>query len=269
MTRKIAHIAAFVLLLTAISCSKYEKLLKGNDFEKKYEVAEKYYAEGDYYRALQLFDDLLTFYRGTERAEKIMYYYGHCYYQQGDYLVAAYHFKNFVRTFINSPFREECLYMGALCYFMDSPDYYLDQGNTEKAIAELQLFINMYPTSKFVADCNKYIDLLRAKLEKKSFEVARLYFRTRAYKSAVVAFNNTLKDFPDTKFREEAMFLILKSNYLLTINSISDKQPERIKETLTSYEAFVGKFPESNHQKEASNMRASIEKLNKNFTSNQ
>lgn len=57
--------------------------------------------------------------------------------------------------------------MAAYCKFLDSPAYNLDQESTYDAIKELQLFVNRYPNSDRVEECNKYLDILRDKLEKK------------------------------------------------------------------------------------------------------
>jgi len=250
-----------ILLVIFSSCSKYEKLLKSNDFEKKYAAAIEYYQKQDYYRALQLFDDLIPFYRGTERVEQIMYYYGDCYFNQGQFLLAAYHFRNFARTYASSPLREEAYYMSAYCYYKDSPAYYLDQTNTQRAINEMQLFINMFPESAKISEANQIIDELRGKLERKAYQTALLYLKTKSYSSAIIAFKNVLKDFPDTKFREQSLFNILKASYLLAINSIESKKPERLKTTLEAYNNFVSKYPESDFLREATSMKNSIEKL--------
>ena len=67
--RYILFFSTFVIFLS--SCSKYNRLLKSNDYEKKFEVAEKYYKQEDFYKAQQLLEDLLTYFRGTEKAEKV------------------------------------------------------------------------------------------------------------------------------------------------------------------------------------------------------
>ena len=68
------------------------------------------------------------------------------------------------------------------------------------------------------------IDELREKLEQKSYYIAKLYFDTEDYKSAIVSLKNVLIDFPDTDFSEEIHFLILDANHLLASNSVSSKQ---------------------------------------------
>lgn len=244
----------------AISCSPYEKLLKSNDHQKKYDEALKYYEKKDYFRTIQLLDELTAVFRGTDKAEKVYYYYAYSYYGQENYLMANYHFKVFVKTFPTSDKVEECAFMCAYCYFMDSPDYSLDASSTYKAIDELQLFINTYPKSTRVAECNKLIDELRAKLEKKSYENAKLYFQTKEYKASIVAFNNVIKDFPDTKYREEVMFLIFKASYLYADNSIDSKKAERIKASVNAYKDFSAKFPQSSFASEANSLYGNLEK---------
>ena len=67
-----------ILLLSLNACkSEYQKVLKGNDLPKKYEMAKKYYNDKDYFRALTLLDELVNVYRGSEEAESIYYYFAY------------------------------------------------------------------------------------------------------------------------------------------------------------------------------------------------
>src|SRR5215210_3457287 len=141
----------FALLISVamifISCSKYQRVLKGTDMEKKYAYAEKYFQKKDYYRALQLLEELISVYKGTTKGEQTYYYYTYCNYYTGDYAMAAYHFNNFVQTYPNSKYAEEMQFMHAYCYYLDSPIPSLDQTNTLDAIEKFQLFINKFPKS--------------------------------------------------------------------------------------------------------------------------
>ena len=62
--------------------------------------------------------------------------------------------------------------------------------------------------------------------------------------------DNVLIDFPLFNNREEAYFLIVKSTYLLAINSISDKVEERLLATLEAYSHFNDNYPESTYLNE-------------------
>lgn len=240
-----------MLIIIIPSCSDYQKLLKSNDFNLKYEKAVEYYDEEDYYRAQTLFEEVLTIIKGTDKAEKAQYYYTYCMYNQGDYILAGYHFKNFSKTFPNSEHREETDYMSAYCYYMQSPNPSLDQTYTLKAIEEFQLFINRYPQSTRIEESNNYVDKLRDKLESKSFSNAKLYYNLCEYKAAIVSLKTSIKDFPDIDYREEIIFYILKSNFLLAENSINTKKKERYQSTVTEYYALIDEYPQSKYIKEA------------------
>lgn len=248
------------LIIISTSCSKYNQLLKSTDNELKYETAIDFYEQGNYYRASQLFDQLKTIYRGTEKDERIQYYIAYTNYKQGDYVIASYYFKKFAKGFPYSEFSEECMYMSAYCYYLDSPKYSLDQTNTIEAMKELQLFMDLYPKSERIDECNKLIDSLRDKLELKAYEIAMLYFKIEDYQAAVVSFENVLDNFPDTDYREEIYFYILKSRYIYADKSIESKKHERFELAVKSYDKLASNYPNSAFLKEANTIKESSKK---------
>lgn len=240
-----------VLMLVLGSCkSKYEKLKASNDNAKKYSEAIKLYNKREYTKALGLFDDLVVRYRGHEGAEDLFYYNAYANYKLKDYTAAGYHFKNFADTYPSSPRAEECRFMYAYCLYLDSPIYSLDQANTSKAIEGLQLFINLYPKSDRVAEASKLIQTLRDKLESKAYANAKLYLTIGDYQAAVIALNNTLRDYPDTKYAEEIEYLTIKAQYEYARHSREDFQQERFGLTISYADQFTEKYPTSKFLKE-------------------
>jgi outer membrane protein assembly factor BamD len=246
-------VIAFLLITAMVfpACNNYQKVLKGSDYDLKYQKALELYKKKDYTRAFPLLEELVSVKRGTAAAEDIYYYYCYCHYYLDDLVSSSYHFQQFAKTYPNSSKAEEAAYMVAYCYYLGSPEYSLDQTNSLKAIEEMQVFINQYPTSEYVAKCNELIDQLRIKLELKSVETSLLYFKTMDYKAAIIALKNSLKDFPNTKYREQILFTILKSNYLLAENSVDSKKSERYKNTMDAYYAFIDKFANGKDAREA------------------
>lgn len=252
-----------IVAIFAASCSKHSRIMKNPDNDVKYEAAIDYYNKGDYYRAIQLFDQLIAVYRGTDKLEDLNYYYAYCHYHQEDYLLASYYFKRYAQNFPNSPKAEECLFMNAYCYYLDSPKYSLDQTNTYEAIKEMQLFINMFPESERIDECNNIMDELRSKLEMKATEIGIQYFKTRQYKAAITALENVLEDYPDTKNREYILYYIMKSFFHFAQNSIDHKQAERYQQAVELYNDIVYLFPETIYFKELNSMHKSArDKLN-------
>jgi len=268
--KKLKNSIGLVLLLAIMilsSCSDYNKLLKSSDYTKKYDAAIAYYNNKDYSKALALLEELVSVYRGTDKAEKIMYYYAYATYLSGDYLLAGYHFTNYIKTFPASTHTEECAFMNAYCYYEESPRYSLDQSDTKNAIKELQSFINKYPNSQKVTEANELITKLRSKLETKYYEIAKQYYFLLEYKAAIVSFENVLKEFPDSKFREDAMFMIVKSHYSYAVKSIEKKKAERFKSTIDAYNKFVSYYPDnSKYNKEVEGILASAKKQLENLT---
>lgn len=250
-----------VIIIAFAGCkSKFEKLRASNDTAKKYREAVRLYEKKDYNKALSLFDDLVTKYRGTAEAEDLSYYFAYTHYKLRDYTTARYHFKTFADTYASSAKAEECRFMAAYCFYLESPTYSLDQENTIKAIEALQLFINLYPKSERVTEASKLISNLRDKLETKSYANAKLFLDIGDYKSAVIAFRNSAREFPDTKYAEEMEFLTIKAQALYAKASFEIKQEERYNEAIQLYNEFVQNYPSSKYLKEAEEIKKSSEK---------
>lgn len=243
-----------ILALLTISCSEYQKISKSQDFKFKYEKALEYYEREDYFRALSLFDQVIPFYRGTEEAEDIAYKYSYAYYNQKEYIMASYYFDRFAKTYPRSERAEECMFMSAYCKYEESPNFKLDQTSTREAISQLQLFINAYPQSERLEQCNNLIDELRTKLQRKELEIAKLYLKMDHYEAAVSSFNNLLLDYPDTEFKEDALFYTIKSYYYYASKSVRSKRKERYQEAADIYNKFISEYPESKYMKEVAYM---------------
>ena len=242
------------------SCSKYQKLLKSTDNEAKYETAIKFFEEKDYYRAIQLFDQLQPYYKGTDKAEKIAFYYAYAHYEERDYILASYYFKQFAANYPNSRNAEEAAFLSAYCNYLDSPPRSLDQTTTLDAIQGLQLFTNRYPNSTRVARANELIDELRGKLESKAYDIADLYLKMEDYKAAIICFRNMIKDYPDTKYREVAMFNIARASYYYAQKSYETKKRERFQETADALDNFLASYPDSKYRDEVLNLKKITEK---------
>lgn len=249
----------FVIMSITSCTSKFEKLRVSNDITKKYQEAVRLYEKKDYNRALLLFDDLVQRYRGRAEAENIYYYFAYTNYKLKDYISARYHFKIFAETYPKSAKAEECRFMAATCYYLESPIYSLDQQNTIKAIDALQLFINLYPKSERVAEASKLINDLRDKLETKSYANAKLFLDIGDYKSAVISFRNSMRDYPDTKYAEEIEFLTIKAQYLFAKNSFESKQEARFDEAIQLCAEFVSKYPSSKYVKDTQQLKKDSE----------
>ncbi len=239
-----------LIVLVASACSSYEKVLKSTDYKMKYRKAFEYYNSKDYVKAGAIFDQIAPLFRGTKNADSVYYFQAMSYYQQGDYILSGHYFKVFANTYGGSKFVQDANFYVGYCYYLTSPRPELDQTNTSLAIQAFQLFIVKYPNSDRVDECNKLIAELRNKLVEKSFLSAQLYYNLEDYKAAIVSLNNSLTEYPGSIHREDIMYMLVKSNYLLASNSVQSKVKERFQSTLDEYYSFIAEYPDSKYKKE-------------------
>lgn len=237
----------FLLLAAALlaSCSEFSKAVKSTDVQYKYRMAVQYFEKPDYDRAMPLLEELLSLTRGDTLYEPVSYYYAKGYFGMKDYILAGYYLGNFTKTFRNSAHAEECAFLAAYCYYKQSPEFELDQADTRTGIDKLQLFLVRYPETTLKDSCNALIDELRAKLEKKDYFAAKQYLRTRYYSAASDAMQGFLRKWPNSTYREEALFSILQADHDLAMNSVDAKKAARIEAGIRSFNTFADAFPNS------------------------
>ncbi|MDG1252978.1 MAG: outer membrane protein assembly factor BamD [Schleiferiaceae bacterium] len=255
--RKIALIATAISLLA--SCGEYQKVLKSTDPAFKFIKAVEYYDAEQYNKAYPLFDELMSAYRGTTRAQDVYKYYAQTLYGQKDFILAGYHFKRFSQTFPKNDFAEEASYRAAYCFYLEAPVSSLDPAYTFKAMDEMQLFINTHEGSPYIPEANGFIDELRERLEKKAFDIAKGYHHRQLFSSAVTSLNVMLSEFPDSPYREEALMLRLESAFKLAENSVKDKEAQRFKEAETAYLEFMDAYPETTFLNQANSCYSKIQ----------
>ena len=220
------------------SCGEYNTVLKSTDYEFKYEAAKGYFAKGQNSRAATLLEELIPILKGTTNAEESAY-------------MLAMTYTELARFFCGKSL------------YLDTPEPRLDQTSTYKAIEELQMFIEYFPTSPRKDLAQNMIYELQDKLVEKEYLSAKLYYDLGSYTgntsysstgnnylAAVVTAQNVLRDYPYTKRREDLSILILRAKYDMARQSVLEKKEERMRDAIDEYYAFKNEFPESQYTKE-------------------
>ncbi|MBO6829956.1 MAG: outer membrane protein assembly factor BamD [Muricauda sp.] len=247
-----------------VSCSEYQKVLKETDVKAKYDMAEKLYNEGDYKRAVRLFEQIAPSYIGKPQGERVMFFFADSYFKNGDYYLSGYQFERFVKSYPRSDKIQEASFLGAKSYYHLSPRYSLDQTETDKALFKLQTFINNYSESEYFEEANAMARELTTKKEKKEIEIAKQFnklgeFNLPVLISAITAFDNFITDNPGSVYREEALYYRIEATTRLAVNSTEDKKKERLEEALDSYNNLLRYFPETKFKQEADKLAETIQ----------
>lgn len=253
------------LTLLCVGCGEYQKLLKSTDPELKYEKAVAYFNEKQYVKAQSLFEDVSTYYKGTERSEDVLNYIARCYMGHKDYSSACDYYEAYIRNYPKGRYIIEARYMVGYCCYLDAPDPKLDQTTTYKAIDYLTSFVELYPESPYAVDAYGELEELYNKLAEKEYISAKLYYNLGTYlgnnyESCVIVSQNALKKYPGNKYQEDFGWLILQSKYQLVKLSVVERRQERAEDAVDECYNFLVEYPDSKHRKSVEKIRTELQK---------
>ena len=259
MKKNLNLIVALLSAAILSSCGEYNKVLKSTDYNYKYEYAKRAFEEGKYTQAYTILEDIVTVFKGTDKAEESLFLLGMSYYENKDYLSSGSYFRTYDQHYPKGKYAELARFYCGYGYYLDSPETQLDQTGTVKAIEELQNFLEFFPKSDKVSIAQNAIFELQDKLVKKELENATLYynlgnFMGNNYESAVIVAKNALKDYPYSKYKEQLELLILKSRFQEANQSTDEKKEDRFRVVIDEYYSFINDFPESDNRNEADNI---------------
>lgn len=254
-----------IILSTALgllsSCGTEGKVRKSmNTYVKKGTIAEKdsaayyFFRKGSYEKASFMFEELMSLRRGDPRAADYLYKFAYCKYNQKLFISSSFYFQQYTQQYPSGEQFEECAFMVAYSYYLQSDPYFLDQEYTNKSLNQFQAFVNIFPSSEKVKEANEIMSELRERLAHKAFEQSNLYLKIGNFKAGVEAFKNLVRQYPDSRYREEAQFLLVKCSVELASVSIISKRRNRFLDAIDHYQNFIDRFPNSTFAKEGENL---------------
>jgi len=242
---------AFLAIVSLQSCkSQYELLLNSNDVDEKYAAAFEYFNNGKYTKAAQLFENLAVLTSNTDRDDTVQYYWGLSNYRFKDYYTAETNFLKLLTNYPRSPFANEAFFLRIDCLYRSTYRWELDQTPTYTAMAQISQYLIEDPNSTHAPICQRMLDDLAERLDRKAYENAKLYYKMEDYKASRVAFRNVLKEDADNRYREDILYYIAKSSFKYAQMSVESKQKERYMTFVDDYYNFIGELPESSYKKE-------------------
>lgn len=243
------------------SCGEYQRVLKSNDYNYKFEFAKQAFEKKQYVQAATLFKDCSTVFKGSDKAEESLYLLALSHYENKDYVSSGAYFRTYYQRYPKGKFVEPARFYCGYGYYLDSPDPQLDQSTTIQGIEELQSFLDYFPRSDKVAVAQNAIFELQDKLTLKQLQNAQLYYNLgnymgNNYESAIIVAKNAVKDYPYSKYKEQLELLILKARFQEAEQSIDERKADRYRDVIDEYYSFINNYPDSPNRNEAENIYA-------------
>jgi outer membrane protein assembly factor BamD len=250
---------AAVAVASLTSCGEYQKVLKSTDANYKFDYAKRAFEQKKYVQSYTLLKDIVTVFKGSEKAEESLYLLAMSYYENKEYPDAASFFKSYYQRFPKGKYAEPSRFYAGYAYYLDSPEAQLDQSETVKAIEELQGFLDFFPRSDKVSLAQNAIFELQDKLTLKELQNAQLYYNLGTYlgnnyESCIVTAHNAIKEYPYSKYKEDLELLVLKAKYQEAAISVDERKVERFRDVIDEYYSFTNNYPESKNRSEADNI---------------
>lgn len=256
------HIITFIMAFSVFlfsGCTEYNRVLKSNDANYKFDYAKRAYEQGKWVQASTILTDLITPLKGGPKGEEALFLLAMSHFQNKDYLNAGVYFRNYYQRYPKGKYAEDCRFYAGYGYYLDSPDPQLDQSETIRGIQELQGFIDFFPRSERVPQAQSAMFELQDKLTLKELQNAQLYYNLGSYmgnnyRSAIIVADNALKTYPYTKYREQLEMLKLKAKFQEARQSVDEKKLERFRDVIDEYYSFINNFPDTENRTEADNI---------------
>jgi outer membrane protein assembly factor BamD len=158
----------------------------------------------DYFEAIQIFQELLRDFPGSEHVDDAIYYLGRSYIENGEYALATTEFDQLVTDHPESPLVAEAEFYDGEAFYRQirSPQY--DPETTEQALTRFRRFVRLYPEHPLCAEAEKRIAFCRDWLARKNIQAGQLYLKLKHFNAARVYFQKTLDRFPDSPWAAAA-----------------------------------------------------------------
>ena len=252
-----------LVLAVVASCGPFNKLEKSTNWEELFNGANRYYQEGEYNKAIILYDKVLPVIKGSEKAEMAEYNYANCHFKTKRYIEAAGYFNTFYRTYNRSPLAEEALFMHAYALYLDAPDYNLDQQSSREAVAAIQQFVTRFPGSSSYERAMEMLQDLEKRFELKAYYESQIYYRATEglfpgdnLRACIINFQNFAKDYPESKYNEELAYKLVEVGFGYAENSAFDKKEERLNDAIKFATNFYRRYPNSGYTGEVKKIEA-------------
>lgn len=127
-----------------------------------------------------------------------------------DIIAAKQRFSDFYNRYPQNEKAEYALYMQGIISLKLKESPTKDQINTLNALSIFKRYLQIYPNGKYLEEVKKGIKECNKNLALHELEVAKFYFKRKAYTGALKRLDYILKTFPDFEEMEKVYFLYYK-----------------------------------------------------------
>ncbi len=199
-------------------------------YKTRFEDGLVFFEDEKYAKSAQQFKIIVERASHTDLGDDALFFLAESYFLDEEHELALIEYEKLVSRMGFSPYIEKTRWRICETLMALSPNYYHDQESSRKAIVEIQQFLDDYPSSDYSVGADSLIKELRLRLAEKNMETGELYFKLKAYDSAIVAYKIVIKDYYDTTYYKDANLEVMRCLVLLGNNEEAKELLEDLEE---------------------------------------
>ena len=221
--------------------------------EGLYKLAHDAMVEGNYTRAVKLYETLEARFPYGRYAQQAILELAYSNYRAGETAPAIAACDRFIRTFPNNPSVDYAYYLKGLVNFREDQGllgyvYELDLSEREpkgmkESFAAFKELVAKFPESRYAQDATDRMRYLTNALGKYEVNVARYYLNRGAYVAAINRAQASITGYPQTASNEAALDVLVKSYDKLGLTQLRDDSLLVLKRTFPDSTYLAGTPP--------------------------
>jgi outer membrane protein assembly factor BamD len=218
--------------------------------EQLYKEAHSALAEGNYTRAIKLYETLESRFPYGRYAQQAILESAYANYRAGETAAAVAACDRFIRTYPNHPNVDYAYYLKGLVNFREDQGllgyvYEIDLSEREpkamrESFAAFNELVTKFPDSRYAADSLDRMRYLTNALATYDVKVGEYYYRREAYVAAVNRAQSVLVSYPRTQANEQALVLLIKSYDKLGLTQLRDDSRNILERTFPKSPYLTG-----------------------------
>jgi outer membrane protein assembly factor BamD len=248
-----ALLAVFLLGFAAAGCDLLPEVrdeTSGWSAERLYRTAHETMMDGNYTRAIKLFETLEGRFPYGRYAQQAILEGAYANYRANETAAAIAGCDRFIRTYPNSPnvdyayflkglvhFRED---QGLLGYVYDLDLSERDPKSMKESFAAFKELSTRFPESKYAEDAQYRLKYLSNALAMYDVHVARYYFNRGAYVASANRAQGSLVGYPQNPANEDALDMLIRSYDKLGLDQLRDDSKRILEQTYPNSKYLAG-----------------------------
>ena len=238
-----------LLVATIGLCAGCGKKFEQMSAQEIYDYGSEKFGKGKYSESVEAYEALIDIYPFSVYVAKAELGIADSYFHKKRYEEAIPSYVDYLDRHPTSEKVPHAIYHLGMCYYERKMAVDRDQTATVEASNSFHRLVTEYPKSDYYNDARTKLNSVRDDMAKRERYVAKFYFREKEYYASLRRYIRIIRNYPDTRYFEEALYYSALCYYEL--GEIQDAQKH--------VALLKSKFPEGRYVRKAQKLQEKLD----------